>query len=272
MNKSMRAALDLEIGGVGLQIEADDNAFLEQLADRYEGFQGGTAGRVREYVLRLTTEERLTAGGDASPEIAIGPHGYTLVRRDFEVEVSPFKRELSGIIARNLYTFDSMLRVFFSMALLELDGLMLHSSCAVNGSTAYLFFGVSGAGKTTAARLSMPDRPVLSDELTIVRAVDDGYRAFGTPFWGELQKNGANISAPVGGLMQLVKDTQAQLIPLRPVPALQRLLPCVLFFARQEDWVQQAVDISCRLVQTVPAYEMHFLPDGSFWRLIENAT
>jgi hypothetical protein len=262
--------LEIEIAGIGLHIITEDEGFLNELADRYEGFRNFTPERAAEYTLCLGTEERLSPGAEASPEIAVGPEGYRLLRRDFEVDVNPVRKELKGIVARNLYSFDSMLRVFFTMALLELDGLMVHSSAMVQDSRAFIFFGVSGSGKTTTAKLSSPQRAVLSDELTIIRRVNGEHRAFGTPFWGELQKNGENLSATVGGLMQLVKDTQVHLVPLRPVPALQRLLPCVLFFAKHESFVQRAVDISCRLVQDVHAYEMHFLPDESFWRLVKD--
>ncbi|MGQ9524984.1 MAG: hypothetical protein ACUVTZ_09120 [Armatimonadota bacterium] len=266
MNEHVR----IEVAGLAVQVHCRDAEFLAQIADRYEGFLQETSDSAAEYCFALRTDEALPAGSEMSPSVATGPGWYRLVRRDFEVDVVPHERKMHGIVARNLYSFDSVLRVFFSVALLELDGLLLHSCAAVEGARAFAFFGVSGAGKTTTARLSLPQHPVLSDELTVIRQVNGEQRAFGTPFWGEMQKNGANVWARLGALMQLVKDTETRLVPLRPVPALQRLLPCVLFFARQEELVQRAVDICCRLVQDVPVYEMHFLPDASFWRLIKD--
>jgi len=266
----MKEQVRIEVAGLAVRVHSDDGEFLAQVADRYEGFLQQTPDCAAEYCFAVKTDEGLPAGSEVSPAVTGRPKWYRLVRRDFEVEVLPDERKMHGIIARNLYSFDSLLRVFFSVALLDLDGLLLHSCAAVEGSRAFAFFGVSGAGKTTTARLSLPQHPVLSDELTVIRQVGGEHRAFGTPFWGEMQKNGANVSAKLGGLMQLVKDTETRLVPLRPVPALQRLLPCVLFFARQEELVQRAVDICCRLVQDVPVYEMHFLPDASFWRLVKD--
>lgn len=265
----MSVPLEIEIAGLSLVISSDDCSFLSQIADRYEGFIKPPGSRAElSYFFSMTTDENLAAGSETVPEIAKGKTGYRILRRDFEIDVFPASSEITGIVARNIYSFDSLLRVFFSVALLELDGLLLHSSSVLDGSKAFVFFGVSGSGKTTTAQLSSPTHPVLSDELTIIRLHDDGHRAYGTPFWGEMQKNGINTSGKITALFQLVKNTEAKLVPLRPMPALQRILPCVLFFARQENFVQRAVDICCRLVQDLPVYEMHFLPDPSFWRLL----
>ena len=96
----------------------------------------------------------------------------------------------------------------------------MHSASAVRNGRAFLFPAVSGAGKTTISRLAPPDVTLLTDEISYVRRVADGYHAHGTPFAGDLGRAGENISAPVAGLQLLVQGRRyhAVLLTHRPKP------------------------------------------------------
>src|SRR5262249_30219512 len=76
---------------------------------------------------------------------------------------------------------ENFLRPLLAEAILERGGMLLHGAGVVSGGRAHIFFGPSGSGKTTVTHLS-PDHVVLSDDLTLVIAADDGYRAAGIPF------------------------------------------------------------------------------------------
>jgi hypothetical protein len=261
--------IHLEIAEIGLAIHSENPEFIAQIADRYEGFAtSDSAG----FSMTVDTERGITTIGEDLPRVTTtGDQTFHYERRDFHMDVDKAAKTMVGSCAPNMYSFDSCLRVFFATYLLDLQGVMIHGASAVDhNDKAWLFYGVSGAGKTTTARLSAP-RKVLSDELTILRRVDDGYRAYGTPFWGELQKNGDNVNAPLAGVNMLVKDDKVFLEPMPARKALQALLPCVLFFAHEPALVNGAVDRIADIVATVPASEMHFLPDQSFWRLFEHA-
>lgn len=256
-------SIHLEIAEIGLAIHSDNPEFIAQIADRYEGFVvPSTCG----YSMTVDTERGVTTVGEDLPRITTTPEGFHFERRDFFMDVDSGAKSLTGSCAPNMYSFDSCLRVFYSTLLVMLDGVMIHGASAVDKGRAFLFFGVSGSGKTTTARLSAP-RQVLSDELTIIRKVDGGYRAYGTPFWGELQKNGENVQAPLAGINLLIKDSEVCLQPLPARAALQALLPCVLFFAHEKHLVNAAVDRVADMVTCVPTRALHFLPDNSFWRL-----
>lgn len=259
--------INLEIAGVGLAIHSDNPEFIAQIADRYEGFVCSAADG---FTMTVDTERGITTIGEDLPLVTTAATGFHFERRDFHFDVDKSAKTIDGSCAPNMYSFDSCLRVFFTTHLLDLDGVMIHGASVVSEGNAYLFFGVSGAGKTTTARLSAP-RTILSDELTILRRDGEGYRAYGTPFWGELQKNGDNVSAPLTGLNMLTKDSSVFLEPVSPKFAMQALMPCVLFFARERKLVNAAVDRVVDIVGRVPANKMHFLPDNSFWRLFEHA-
>jgi hypothetical protein len=261
--------IGLSIAGIGLDIHSDNEDFLSDIADRYEGFVAPADGPDAFHVAVDTDHDITTVGEDLPRITTTGPDAFRFERRDFHMSVDKAARTLTGACAPNMYSFDSCLRVFISTYVLDLDGLMIHGASAAENGKAQLFFGVSGAGKTTTARLSAP-RPVLSDELTIVKRVGDGYKAYGTPFWGELQKNGENMEADLAGLNLLVKDQEVFLEPISRKAAMAALLPCVLFFAHEPDLVKRAVNRVTDLVLTVPARKMHFLPDNSFWRLFQD--
>lgn len=259
--------IHLNIAEVGIEIRSDNPEFIAQIADRYEGFVSPGPSAL---TMAVDTERGITTVGEDLPRVTLTPNGFHYERRDFHMDVDLPRGTLDGSCAPNMYSFDSCLRVFLTMYLLEIEGVMFHGASVVGSDgEARLFFGVSGAGKTTTARLSAP-RQVLSDELTIVRKADGVYRAYGTPFWGELQKNGENVNAPLTSLNLLTKDARSFLEPMKPAAALQALMPCVLFFAHENALVQRAVDRVADLVAAVPAHKMHFLPDDTFWRLFEN--
>src|SRR3990172_1482340 len=129
---------------------------------------------------------------------------------------------------------DVYMRILYSLALVEVHGLVLHAASLVRNGKAYVFCGPSGSGKTTVARLS-PDKTLLSDELSIVKISDGSAVCCGTPFWGELARAGEDRTAPLAGIYFLRQGTRHAAETLRPRHALERLLPNVEFFARGAD-------------------------------------
>ena len=97
---------------------------------------------------------------------------------------------------RSTPCFASLIRLYSP----EQGGFLVHAASAIRGGAAYLFAGVSGVGKTTMSRLAPPDATVLTDEISYVRKIGTSYRAYGTPFAGELARSGANTSAPLRAL------------------------------------------------------------------------
>ena len=145
----------------------------------------------------------------------------------------------------------------------------MHSASAVRNGRAFLFSGVSGAGKTTISRLAPPDVTLLTDEISYVRRVGDGYQAYGTPFAGDLGRAGENISAPIAGLYLLVQGRHNHASRLGPADAARRLLRNILFFADDASLVEQLFRTACEFVSRVPVYELTFRPDERVWNLIE---
>ena len=82
----------------------------------------------------------------------------------------------------NPYSIDAALRILHSLILARQGGLLVHAASAVRNGRAFLFAGVSGAGKTTISRLAPADVTLLTDEISYLRRNGQGYVAYGTPF------------------------------------------------------------------------------------------
>src|ERR1700720_1801856 len=136
--------------------------------------------------------------------------------------------------------FENFLRVLVAYRLLELGGTVLHSAGVVRDGAAFLFLGRSGAGKTTAARLSLAQgAEVLSDDLNalvISNAKGDARGGAGgcvvlkLPFTGDLgERRALRPPLPLGGLLRLAQDSADALAPLSRAETMACLLACAPF-------------------------------------------
>ena len=92
--------------------------------------------------------------------------------------------------------------------------------------------------------------------------------SFGTPFAGDLERAGTNVSAPVAALFLLAKGDLTQSEPVRPVEAAYALLRNILFFASDADMVRPVFYSACEFVRRIPVRRLTFVPDPSVWNLI----
>ena len=193
---------------------------------------------------------------------------WRLRRGDFRAHWDP--RVGRGRIRQspNPYSIDSVLRIVHTLILAREGGFLLHSAGAIRNGRAFLFSGVSGAGKTTISRLAPPDVTLLTDEVSYVRRDGDGYRACGTPFAGELARVGENCSAPIGCLFFLHQGTANKIEPLAKPEAIRRLMRNILFFAEDADLVNKVFQSACDFVERVPVRRLTFFPDSRVWDMV----
>jgi hypothetical protein len=256
------------IGGLPIDIQSVDRDFIAMLERRYVGF---VAKPVNDGI-RLDVEVVPPSGdGDRADEdlkVNYANGCWIIERGDFRSQWDPASRRGFVRQAAAPYAIDSVMRIVHSLVLAERGGFLVHSASVVRNGRAFLFSGVSGAGKTTISRLAPPDATLLTDEISYVRRVDEGYQAYGTPFAGDLGRPGENIAAPLAGLYLLVQGRHNHLSPIAPAEAVRRLLRNILFFADDASLVEQLFRTACEFVTRVPVYELTFRPDEEVWRLI----
>jgi hypothetical protein len=96
---------------------------------------------------------------------------WVMERGDFRAEWDPKHRRGWVRQSPNPYSIDSVIRILHSLMLAREGGFLLHAASAIRNGRAFLFAGVSGAGKTTISRLAPPDVVLLTDEISYVRQV-----------------------------------------------------------------------------------------------------
>jgi hypothetical protein len=232
---------------------------------RYTGFVNPSATSAYQFEIEL---EPPAEPSDEDPRVS--KHGplWFFDRGDFHAEWDSRSRRGWVRQAPSPYSIDTVLRIVHSLVLAEEGGFLLHAASAVRSGQAFLFSGVSGAGKTTISRLAPPNVAVLTDEISYVRRRPCGYRAYGTPFAGELARVGENLSAPFGALYFLEKGPINRIEPIDDLSAARALLRNILFFSHDEQLVGRVFDSVFEFVSRIAVARLIFTPDESVWRLI----
>jgi hypothetical protein len=236
------------------------------LSQRYDGFLSSSRPEFElEFDLSAThsvsdEDVRVRRDGDE----------WMMRRGDFRARWDP--RTGRGTVRQdaNPYSLDTVLRILHSLILADRGGFLLHAASAICDGQAFLFSGVSGAGKTTMTRLAPPGVTLLTDEISYLRAVNNSYAAFGTPFAGELARSGENCSAAVSGLFFLEQGPSNRIDDISSAEAVRRLMRNILFFAEDHVLVEKLFSTACDFVARIPIRLLTFYPDGRVWDEVRN--
>ena len=187
------------IGGLPINIQSANRGFISMLERRYAGFVAAPANGG----IRLEVEVVASEGdsGDEDLEVRYADGRWMINRGDFRAQWDPVS--MRGHVRQGEYPYaiDSVMRIVHSLVLAERGGFLVHSASAVRNGRAFLFAGVSGAGKTTISRLAPPDVTLLTDEISYVRRVGERYEACGTPFAGDLGPGRGKHFGAAGGVV-----------------------------------------------------------------------
>jgi hypothetical protein len=247
-----RQQFDLSIGCLPFRLQMADEPLFDAASERYSAFTN--------------------LHGAVPLTIALNEPAAHQVEADFgyDFEGSALRASSNCIHfqgVRNPYALDSLLRVLLSWKLLGHHGFLLHAATVLRLGRAYVFTGRSGAGKSTVASLSQ-EGTVLTDEISLLRREDGGWRAYGTPFWGEFRAAGSNTSAPVAGIFRLLQAPENRVTPIRPVTLLRSILPNVLFFSSEAQANRSLLEILTRAAKEVPGYNLEFRKNATFWEVL----
>jgi len=220
----------------------------------------------------------LEPGPDAEPHISFlrAPNGqdtrFTLVRvvsghTRGEVDLAAGGAALHLASAHPLSELEYFLRVVYALRAYQAGGLMLHAAGVARGGRAFVFFGHSGSGKTTVARLS-PDALVLNDDLVLLMPDGPGWTVHGTPFWNPTQVRPTAAAAPLAMLLRLVQSTTVYLAPMPFGQALGEMVSSAPVLPADPALCTGVLARCQAILAAVPAHRLHFLPDDSFWGVL----
>jgi hypothetical protein len=258
-------SVTVEIGRIPILLEPNDPKFCDVLEKRYAGFLNADAHPVCQFEIQLDPEGRHS---DEDAKVTRQGHLWSFQRGDFRAAWDA--RAGRGHIRQcpNPYSIDAVLRITHSLVLAEQGGFLVHAASAIRNRRAFLFAGISGAGKTTMARLAPADATILTDEISYVRRAGNHYQAYGTPFAGELARVGANISGPLETLYLLVQGPENRIKSVAKIDAARALMRHILFFAEEKEMVAKVFDSVLAFVSKIEVAQLVFTPDSRAWELI----
>jgi hypothetical protein len=141
-------------------------------------------------------------------------------------------------------------------------GVELHSCGVIDEEgRGRLFVGMSGAGKTTTARLwEGVAKGIVSDDRVIVREHDGQLWMYGTPWHGEAELSLAT-RVPLSAVYLLAQSSENEIRELPPATAVARLFGCAFPPFYDSSAVDFTLRMLARIVELVPVRELHFTRD-----------
>jgi hypothetical protein len=256
----------VQIGDIPVSFRPSDPDFCEAIQKRYVGFLNSRLAPACRFEVHITAPAN---GRDDDTRVSRKGSVWRLQRGDFQAEWD--RQTKNGWIRQcaNPYSIDTVLRITHSLILATEGGFLVHAASAIRNGRSYLFAGISGAGKTTLTRCAPSDVTVLTDEISYVRRSGSTYRAYGTPFAGELARSGENTSAPVDTLFLLEKGPNNRIETISAKDAAQALMRHILFFAHESELVERVFDSVLEFVSVVKVRRLVFTPDERAWRCVE---
>jgi hypothetical protein len=258
------------IGGIYFSLKFDNKDFFQESKDQFQNFI------IDDPVNAIEVDVKFSSGDInnydnklAYPRIEqLHDKSYNIIWSGLEATFNSETKQ-GKLVCVHLARLNSFLRITVSIVLLEQQqGFIVHASSLIRNSKGYVFPGKSGAGKTTITQLSS-DSKLLTDEVSLVKKVNGEFKAYGTPFYGEFVKSGENISSSLNKIIFPIKDKENILNKIGPFQALELLLPNVICYYDNPELKKKLFELCFEFVNTVPTFELHFLPEPTFWRSID---
>ncbi len=151
----------------------------------------------------------------------------------------------------------------FADAILDYDGMVLHSSAIAYQNNAYLFSADSGTGKSTHTQLwkrCFDGAEIINDDKPAIRFIDGKFYVFGTPWSGSTPLN-KNICVPLKAICFLERGEKNY---IEPMTNNLEIIHCFLSQTLRRvgvDKTEKLFTIIDKLIKNVPIYKLHCLPD-----------
>jgi hypothetical protein len=164
---------------------------------------------------------------------------------------------------------DYGIRAALALLAFEAGGLLFHAAGLARRGRGFAFFGYSGSGKTTVARVST-DALILNDDLVVLLPQAAHWDMIATPFSNPTQVTTAGPQVvPLAALYRLEQDRRVFVEPIEPATALAEVIASSPVISADPDRAAGLLARLEQLVAAVPVQRLHFLPDASFWAVVQ---
>jgi hypothetical protein len=276
------ASRDLTIGLDTIRFQGLSDELAAVLDARWGGFLGAAGGARPSLIVR-------TVRGDGSTwlprwrpgesyRLEAEATGGPLVVRSYHFALAP---EITGswrLAVEDLgaepvgRVMDNAARYLVARLALSRGGIGLHGAGVRRGGKAYVFAGPSGAGKTTAVRLSAPAQS-LGDDFAVLLPSGDGWAAPALPFDNAESAPADPVRGlvPLAGAWRLFHAARHRVETPSGVIAQASLLACAAFPWALPDLADAAGEAVAAFAASGLFRHLHFAPDSGFWDLLAEA-
>ena len=147
--------------------------------------------------------------------------------------------------------------------------MILHAACVIRKNRAYIFYGRSGAGKSTVCRFS-PGCDIATDDITAIRKRGSQFLAWGVPQADRFPPPPKYGPFPIKGLFRLVQSKKNRVDPLSRAEAASGLIG-TWKNQMQSETISKMLELLSKLTDHTPVYELQFRKDISFWKIIDKS-
>lgn len=263
--------IGLEICSVKICLTCEPESLAEKIAARYQEY---LADGIPEYSFWIKWEapsHQAEYPGDTIDKIDGRYHQgcYVISSPNYAatINLKSARAELIFCSSKPLDDIEYLLRIIISHGLFEKGGFLFHSAGIVRDKKAFLFFGKSGSGKTTAARHS-EGLTILSDDLVGVLPTDNGAMAYSTPFWNPGWSRREKTQEKIAGFYRLIKSQSVALEPMRGSLAVSEILSSVPVVPMNEEFCAALIPTIQDIISKVGVYYLHLRKDDSFWDVL----
>lgn len=265
----------LDIAGFVVALETNDETIARRITARYQQFLGAGAATAPHFTITIQP-------APGALFVPIQP-GNWVIESDYDNQHVTYRsyRERGEIDVRSglgqlemapTADIENFLRVAYAWLCIHNNALLLHAGGLLRhvDQCGYVFFGPSGAGKTTSTGLSAARGAVLSDDLVIIRCHNEHCTLHGVPFRGEMaDAPRANQQAPLKGIFRLRQDTAHFVKPLPRTVAVAELAAASPFVVGNPHLNDQLITVCHTIARHTPIQELHFKKDDGFWDAID---
>ena len=269
----MKKTIKLEIAKFVSSLTGEgrkEREFLERVGDSYRPFV--VPDRIREKIaLSFKLEPHSSKRGKTNVFFDSTHRLFQMETEEFNLQFATRfnKGEAHIFSSRPLQTLGTILRNIYTWNLLNKDGIVLHASGLIRGESAYVFAGPSESGKSTITKVSS-HLAVINDDIVFLRGGKEGFLIYTTPPWNcGIKTLNTNTSFPLKALFILKKDKKDFLKKIERCEAFSQIITYPNLPFEMIPWGKLLTQTQ-KLIEKTPTYELHFLPQVSFWQCIKD--
>jgi hypothetical protein len=239
--------------------------------------------RYRNYVVREGGDWTVAVAYEPGLDETVTTISHQETRTEFQVAAHrgwmDFTRRLASVTTPSDEAAASAVeRVVSYILMQELpryhEAILLHAAAIVIDGEGYVFFGASGRGKSTVARLAAGVGQVLTDETAIVQLTSQGPEIVVTPFWGlgtteHWIHQVRHRRVPLKAVYSLAHGVEFRWTRLSPARAVMAMLTSEKVATERSQSARAWLDVAARFVEQVPVYQLHFLPHRGLWPFLK---